>query len=432
MYWNKDIETMTRADMRELQGKRLADRVARIYDNVELYRKKMDDIGLKPGDIRTIDDLSKLPFTTKTDLRDSYPYGMLCTPMANVVRIHASSGTTGKQTVVAYTKRDLEVWNDVMARSLIMAGVSTKDIIHIAYGYGLFTGGLGAHYGAEYIGAVAIPVSTGNTSRQIQIMKDFGSTVLMCTPSYALYLAEVLEETGDIDKIGVKVGIFGAEPWTEEMRELIEQRLRLSAHDIYGLSEIIGPGVACECQAKAGLHIAEDHFVPEIINPETGEVLGDGQTGELVFTCITKEALPLIRYRTRDIATLHYDTCECGRTSVRMTKPSGRVDDMLIIRGVNVFPSQIESVLMGITEASPYFMLVVDRVGNLDKLEIQVEMSQDFFSDEVRALESLKERIRREVESTLGISASIRLVEPKSIQRSEGKAVRVIDNRKLY
>ncbi len=319
-----------------------------------------------------------------------------------------------------------------MARSFIMAGVSTKDIIHVSYGYGLFTGGLGAHYGAEHIGAVTIPVSTGNTSRQMQVMRDFGSTVLMCTPSYALHLAEALEESGNIDHIKLRVGVFGAEPWTEEMRSVIEKKLNIKAHDIYGLSEVMGPGVACECSCKNGLHVSEDHFIPEIINSETGEVLGEGQTGELVFTCVTKEALPLLRYRTRDIATLHYDTCECGRTSVRMTKPSGRVDDMLIIRGVNVFPSQIESVLMGISEASPYFMLVVDRVGNLDRLEIQVEMKPDFFSDEIRALEGLKERISKSIESTLGISASVRLVEPKSIPRSEGKAVRVIDNRKIY
>lgn len=432
MYWNKEIETMSREDMRKLQGERLRSTVARVYANVELYRKKMDAIGLKPEDIHGIDDLVKLPFTTKTDLRDSYPYNMICTPMENVVRIHASSGTTGKQTVVAYTKNDIELWNDCMARCLTMSGATAKDFVHVAYGYGLFTGGLGAHYGSEYIGAVTVPVSTGNTKRQIQIMKDFGSTVLMCTPSYALHLAEALEEAGELGNIKLRVGVFGAEPWTEEMRSLIEQKLRISAHDIYGLSEIIGPGVAGECIEKKGLHIAEDHFIPEIINSVTGEVLAEGESGELVFTCITKEALPLIRYRTRDISKLNYSSCGCGRTAVRMSKPSGRVDDMLIIRGVNVFPSQIESVLMGISEASPYFMLVVDRVNNLDTLEIQVEMKPEFFSDEVRALEGLKERIRKEVDSTLGISATIRLVEPKTIARSEGKAVRIVDNRKLY
>jgi len=432
MYWNEKIETMPREQMRALQSENLRSAVKRVYDNVSSYRAKMDAIGLKPEDIRSIDDLPKLPFTTKTDLRDAYPYGMITVPMDQVVRIHASSGTTGKQTVVAYTKNDIDLWSEVMARSLTMTGTTQKDIVHVSYGYGLFTGGLGAHYGAERVGATTVPVSTGNTKRQLQIMHDFGSTVLMCTPSYALYLAESAEEAGIINDLKLRVGIFGAEPWTEEMRQQIEERLHISAHDIYGLSEIIGPGVSCECEAKSGLHVNEDHFVPEIINPDTGEVLGEGMRGELVFSCITKEAMPLIRYRTRDISFLNYQTCSCGRTSVRMTKPSGRVDDMLIIRGVNVFPSQIESVLMGITEASPYFMLVVDRVDNLDRLEVQVEMRPEFFSDEVRVIEGLANRIRKEIDSTLGISAAVTLVEPKSIQRSEGKAVRVIDKRKLY
>ena len=432
MYWNEKIETMSRDEMRELQSANLRSAVARVYENVKSYRAKMDAIGLKPGDIKSIDDLQKLPFTTKTDLRDAYPYDMIAVPMDQVVRVHASSGTTGKQTVVAYTKKDIELWSEVLARSLTMSGASNKDIVHISYGYGLFTGGLGAHYGAECIGATTIPVSTGNTKRQIQIMRDFGSTVLMCTPSYALYLAEALEEAGGIDGLKLRVGIFGAEPWTEEMRTLIEERLHLSAHDIYGLSEIIGPGVSCECAAKKGMHVQEDHFVPEIIDSDTGAVLGEGVAGELVFSCITKEAMPLIRYRTRDISKLTYGKCECGRTTVRMSKPSGRADDMLIIRGVNVFPSQIESVLMGITEASPFFMLVVDRVDNLDRLEIQVEMRPEYFSDEIRKLETLERKIRKEIESTLGIAATITLVEPKSIQRSEGKAVRVIDKRKLY
>ena len=432
MYWDERIETMPREQMRALQSENLRSAVRRVYENVKSYRAKMDAIGLKPEDIRSIDDLPKLPFTTKTDLRDAYPYGMICVPMEDVVRIHASSGTTGKQTVVAYTKNDVDLWSNVMARSLVMTGTTKNDIVHVSYGYGLFTGGLGAHYGAELVGATTIPVSTGNTKRQIQIMQDFGSTILMCTPSYALYLAESAEEAGVIGDLKLRVGIFGAEPWTEEMRRQIEERLHISAHDIYGLSEVIGPGVSCECEAKNGLHVAEDHFVPEIINPDTGEVLGEGVKGELVFSCITKEAMTLLRYRTRDISSLNYQTCSCGRTSVRMTNPSGRVDDMLIIRGVNVFPSQIESVLMGITEASPYFMLVVDRVDNLDRLEVQVEMRPEFFSDEVRVIESITNRIRREIESTLGISAAVTLVEPKSIQRSEGKAVRVIDKRKLY
>jgi phenylacetate-CoA ligase len=432
MYWNEKIETMPREQMREIQSENLRSAVKRVYENVGSYRRKMDAIGLKPEDIKSVDDLPKLPFTTKEDLREAYPYGMLCVPMENVVRIHASSGTTGKQTVVAYTKNDIDLWSEVMARMLVMTGATKNDIVHVAYGYGLFTGGLGAHYGAECIGATTIPVSTGNTKRQIQIMRDFGSTVLMCTPSYALYLAESLEEAGAIDDLKLRIGIFGAEPWTEEMRKKIEERLHISAHDIYGLSEVIGPGVSCECGAKNGLHVAEDHFIPEIIDPESGEVLGEGMRGELVFSCVTKEAMPLIRYRTRDISTLDYGVCSCGRTSVRMTKPSGRVDDMIIIRGVNVFPSQIESVLMGITEASPYFMLIVDRVNNLDRLEVQVEMQPEFFSDEVRMIEKLANKIKREIQSTLGLSAEVTLVEPKSIQRSEGKAVRVIDKRKIY
>jgi len=394
--------------------------------------KKMDQIGLKPEDIRSIDDLHMLPFTTKDDLREAYPYGMISVPMEQVVRVHASSGTTGKQTVVAYTKNDIDLWSEVMARSLTMTGVTRNDIVHVSYGYGLFTGGLGSHYGAECIGAVTVPVSTGNTKRQVQLLRDFGATVLMCTPSYALYLAETIEQAGFLDELKLRVGIFGAEPWTEEMRLMIEEKLRLSAHDIYGLSEIIGPGVSCECGMKNGLHVAEDHFVPEIIDPKTDKPMDEGEYGELVFTCITKEAMPLIRYRTRDISSLNYQKCECGRTSVRMSKPKGRVDDMLIIRGVNVFPSQIESVLMGITETAPFFMLVVDRVNNLDTLEVKVEMRPEFFSDEVRVIERLRNRIAREIESALGLSVIVTLAEPKSIERSEGKAVRVIDRRKLY
>ncbi len=432
MYWNKEIETMPREKLRELQGKRLVDAVERVYKNVAPYRKKMQDIGLEPGDIRSIDDLYKLPFTTKDDLRDNYPFGLNAVPMSEITEIHASSGTTGKQTVVTYTDNDLKIWGEVAARSITMAGGTNKDIVHVSYGYGLFTGGLGAHYGGQTIGAATIPVSAGNTKRQIQIMRDFGSTILMCTPSYALYLAEAAEELGAVNDIKLRAGIFGAEPWTEPMRREIEQRLHISAYDIYGLSEIIGPGVSGECNFKCGLHVQEDHFIPEIINSATGEQLPAGQAGELVFTCVTKEAMPLIRYRTRDISTLTYDACECGRTTARMSKPSGRADDMLIIRGVNVFPSQIESVLMGINEASAYYMLVVDRKNNLDTLEIQVEMRPEFFSDEVRVLENLKRKIAKEMESTLGLSAAIKLVEPKSIGRSEGKAVHIIDNRHLY
>ncbi|MDR1117516.1 MAG: phenylacetate--CoA ligase [Oscillospiraceae bacterium] len=432
MYWNEKYETMSRGEMRELQGGRLRDAVGRVYKNVAAYRKKMDDAGITPEDIKGIDDLEKLPFTTKDDLRDTYPFGMTAVPMEEVTEIHASSGTTGKQTVVTYTQNDVDLWAEVAARSITMAGGTKKDIVHVSYGYGLFTGGLGAHYGGQTVGAATIPVSAGNTKRQLQIMTDFGSTILMCTPSYALYLAEAIEEAGIKDQIRLKTGIFGAEPWTEEMRREIERRLGIRAHDIYGLSEIIGPGVSCECEYQTGMHVQEDHFVPEIIDPETGKQLSPGTPGELAFTCITKEAMPLIRYRTKDISVLNYETCRCGRTTVRMLKPSGRVDDMLIIRGVNVFPSQIETVLMGINEASAHYFLVVDRIDNLDRLEIQVEMRPEFFSDEVRKLEELKVRIAKEMESTLGISASIRLVEPKGIKRSEGKAVRLQDNRKLY
>ena len=432
MIWNEHIETMSRDEMNQLQSDNLRSAVKRVYEFVGPYRRKMQQIGLEPGDIKSIDDLHKLPFTTKDDLRDAYPYGMISVPMEQVIRLHASSGTTGKQTVVAYTKNDIDLWSEVMARSLTMTGVTRNDIVHVSYGYGLFTGGLGSHYGAECIGAVTVPVSTGNTKRQVQLLRDFGATVLMCTPSYALYLAETIEQAGFLDELKLRVGIFGAEPWTEEMRLMIEEKLRLSAHDIYGLSEIIGPGVSCECGMKNGLHVAEDHFVPEIIDPKTDKPMDEGEYGELVFTCITKEAMPLIRYRTRDISSLNYQKCECGRTSVRMSKPKGRVDDMLIIRGVNVFPSQIESVLMGITETAPFFMLVVDRVNNLDTLEVKVEMRPEFFSDEVRVIERLRNRIAREIESALGLSVIVTLAEPKSIERSEGKAVRVIDRRKLY
>ncbi len=430
--WNAEVETMEAGVLKALQSQRLADTVQRMYNNVPAYRAKMDEIGLKPEHIQSVEDLHKLPFTLKQDLRDGYPYGMFAAPLEDVVRIHASSGTTGKQTVVGYTAEDIVVWQEVMARAFVAAGGSKDSVVHVAYGYGLFTGGLGAHYGSEYIGAATVPVSVGNTKRQIQIMKDFGSTLLCATPSYALYLAEVLEETGiSPDELQLCSGIFGAEAWTENMRQEIEARLKIKAFDIYGLSEIIGPGVSFECHCQNGLHVNEDHFIPEIIDPDTGEVLPDGTPGELVFTCITKQALPLIRYRTRDIATLTHEPCACGRTLVRMSKPRGRTDDMLIIRGVNVFPSQVESVLLSIGETAPHYMLVVDRVDNLDTLEILVEMTDAFFSDEVRQIAKLEERIRKEVESVLGIYAKVRLVEPRTIQRSEGKAQRVQDNRKL-
>ncbi len=427
-----EFECMEREELKKLQGERLAKTVQRVYDNVPHYRAKMDEIGLKPSDIKTVDDLRKLPFTVKQDLRDTYPYGLFACPMDEVNRIHASSGTTGKQTVVGYTKNDLDIFDECVARAIVAAGGSHKDFFHVSYGYGLFTGGLGLHGGATRVGASVIPVSTGNTKRQVQIMKDFGSTMICCTPSYALYIAETMEEMGMTpDDFSLKAGIFGAEPWTEEMRHEIEKKLGLKAYDIYGLSEIMGPGVSFECEAQAGMHVNEDHFIPEIIDPDTGEVLPYGEEGELVFTCITKEALPLIRYRTRDIAKLDICKCECGRTFLRMCKPRGRSDDMLIIRGVNVFPSQVESVLLEMGFATPNYQLVVDRQGNLDSLEVLVEMDSSFFSDTVAGIRDKEKQIASAINGTLQIAAQVKLVEPKSIARSEGKAVRVIDKRKL-
>ncbi len=429
-YWNQTCECMPREEMNKLQSERLVNTVKRIYHNVPFYREKMQKKGVEPGDIKGIEDLSKLPFTYKQDLRDTYPYGMFAVPMSEIIRIHASSGTTGRKTVVGYTRKDIDTWAEVMARTLSSAGATKDSIIQVAYGYGLFTGGLGAHYGAERVGASVIPISGGNTKLQLQIMKDFGTTLLACTPSYALYMAEELEEAG-IKKgdLKLKAGVFGAEPWSAKMRDEIEQRLGILAIDIYGLSEVIGPGVATECPCKCGLHVQEDHFIPEIINPDTEEVLPPGSKGELVFTTVTKEGLPLLRYRTRDISSLEYGKCDCGRTLVRMSKVSGRTDDMLIIRGVNVFPSQIESVLLELGETAPHYLLIVDRIDNLDILEVQVEMTQTMFSDEVKKIEDLERLIKKEIENTLGISAKVRLVEPKTIQRSEGKAKRVIDKR---
>ena len=431
-YWNPTYECMSREEMSRVQTDRLINTVKRIYHNVPFYRDKMQKKGIEPGDIKTVEDLKKLPFTYKQDLRDTYPYGLFAVPMSEIIRIHASSGTTGRQTVVGYTRKDIDTWSEVMARTLTCAGADKDSFIQVAYGYGLFTGGLGAHYGAERIGASVIPISGGNTKRQLQIMKDFGTTLLACTPSYALYMAEEMEEAGiKKEDLKLKAGVFGAEPWSANMRNEIEERLGILAIDIYGLSEVIGPGVATECPCKNGLHIQEDHFIPEIIDPVTEEVLPCGSKGELVFTTITKEGLPLIRYRTRDISCLDYETCECGRTLVRMSKVSGRTDDMLIIRGVNVFPSQIESVLLEIGETAPHYLLIVDRVDNLDNLEVWVEMTPNLFSDEVKKIEDIEKKIKREIESTLGINAKVRLVEPKTIERSEGKAKRVIDKRKL-
>ncbi len=431
MVWDKN-EQLSRDEMRDLQGKRLKETITRVYRSVAPYRKKMDEAGVTPDDIQTVDDLKKLPFTYKQDLRDNYPFGLFAVPMDDVVRVHASSGTTGKQTVVGYTRNDLALWGEVMARTFTAGGVTKKDIGHISYGYGLFTGGLGAHGGSETIGCATVPVSTGNTNRQIQILRDFGCSFICCTPSYALYIAETLEQMGvDPAALPLRVGFFGAEPWTENMRREIENRLKITTRDIYGLSEIIGPGVSFECECQNGLHVNEDHFIPEIIDPETGEVLPEGSAGELVFTCITKEALPLIRYRTRDVSRLQTAPCACGRTLVKMMKPAGRTDDMLIIRGVNVFPSQVESVLLEFSAAAPYYLLVVDRVGNLDTLEIQVELTEEAFSDQVRQLEKLGKDIRRSIESTLGIAAQVKLVEPRTLPRSEGKAKHILDKRAL-
>lgn len=431
--WNPEMETMDREELRKIQGERLKATVKRVYENVPYYAEKMKKAGVTPEDINTVDDLRKLPFTTKNDLRDNYPFGTFAVPLKDVVRVHASSGTTGKQTVVGYTQNDIQTWAECVARCLYCAGVGKNDIVHVAYGYGLFTGGLGLHYGAEMVGATVIPVSGGNTARQIQLLKDFGATVLCCTPSYALFIADEMASAGITkDDIKLRAGIFGAEPWSEEMKIQIEQRLGIKAYDIYGLSEIMGPGVSMNCQCQSDLHIISDHFIAEIIDPETGEVLPEGTRGELVFTCITKEALPLIRYRTRDLSVLTHEPCACGRTSTRMRKVTGRSDDMLIIRGVNVFPSQIESVLLKYSEVEPHYMIYVDRVNHLDIMEIHIEMNRSIFSDKIKTIESIENRIRHEIESTLGLSAKIKLVEPKSIQRSEGKAKRVVDKRKIF
>ncbi len=431
MIWNEAKECMSRDEIHALQSARLKKMVGHVYHNVEFYRKKMQQMGLEPGDINNIDDLNKLPFTTKNDLRDNYPFGLFAVPQSEVVRIHASSGTTGKATVVGYTRKDIDIWQECVARVLAMAGVGSHDKIQVAYGYGLFTGGLGLHYGAENLGATVIPMSTGNTQKLITMMQDFGATAIACTPSYLLHIAETLEETGKINNINLKAAICGAEPWTENMRKQIEEKLHLNAFDIYGLSEIMGPGVAADCEFHQGLHVYEDHFVPEIINPDTLEPCKEGEVGELVFTTLTKEALPLFRYRTKDLTSITYEKCECGRTLARISRFKGRSDDMLIIRGVNVFPSQVEAALLEIGETSPHYMLIVDRVNNLDILEVQVEVEERFFSDEIKQLENLTQKISRVLQSALGLSVKVKLVEPKTIQRSEGKAKRVIDKRQL-
>lgn len=431
MIWNDDFETLPREAIESLQLRRLQQTVERVYATVPFYQQSFKQAGITPADIKNLSDLQRLPFTLKQDMRDNYPYGLFAVPLEQIVRIHASSGTTGKPTVVGYTRRDIDTWTELMARSFVAAGAHKGDVIHNAYGYGLFTGGLGAHYGAERVGASVIPMSGGNTKKQLMIMQDFGSTVLTCTPSYSLFLAEVAAEEGiDIRKLKLKVGILGAEPWSEKMRQEIQEKLNIKAIDIYGLSEILGPGVGIECiEAQNGLHIWEDHFIPEIIHPDTGEVLPIGEKGELVITTITKEGIPLIRYRTRDITRLIKEPCICGRTHARIERLSGRSDDMLIIRGVNVFPSQIESVLFNIEGVEPHYQLIVERDGNLDTLEVQVEVNEQTFSDEIKELQGLSNKIKNDIKDLLGVTCKVRLVEPKTITRSEGKAVRVIDNR---
>ena len=431
MIWNEYIETADRERLRLIQNERLVRMVERIYYNVPFYRNRLQEKGIEPGDIKSVDQLKDLPFTTKDDLRDNYPFGLFTVPQCEIVRLHASSGTTGKPTVIGYTRKDLQTWSEVVARSLTMAGVGKTDIIQVAYGYGLFTGGLGVHYGSEKVGAAVIPISGGNTKKQIQIMTDFGATALACTPSYAAFLGESIQKAGiNPSKIKLKAAICGAEPWTNGLRKQIESLLNVKAYDIYGLSEIIGPGVSMECECQDGMHIFEDHFIPEIIDPETLEVLPYGEIGELVFTTITKEAIPLLRYRTRDLTRLCVGKCDCGRTLIKMDKCVGRSDDMLIIRGVNVFPSQIESVLLEMSETTPHYQLVIDRVNNIDTLSVDVEINDHFWSDEIKEIENLKKRIHHNIASLIGINAKINLVEPHTIERFEGKAKRVIDKRK--
>ncbi len=428
-----EIETMPRDQLKKLQGERLCKQVQRMYARVPLFRRRMQEAGLGPDDIHGLEDLPKIPFSYKKDLRDEYPYGLFAEPLENIVRLHASSGTTGKQIVVGYTRGDLERWAECICRMFAAIGMDTSSRIQNAFGYGLFTGGFGIHSAGEHYGATVIPISAGNTQRQMNTMVDFGATTLTCTPSYAMYLAESVEEAGLRDKIKLKQGIFGAEPWTENMRQEIQNKLGIKAYDIYGLTELMGPGVAYECDQQAGMHICEDHFIAEIIDPETGEVLPEGSTGELVFSSITKEGFPILRYRTRDICSLIYEPCACGRTHVRMRKPAGRSDDMMIIRGVNVFPSQIEEVLLKVSGGglTPNYQIVVDRVNNTDTLDINVEMSEQMFSDAIRSVERVERSIEAQLRSILGIGAKVHLRSPKSIERSEGKAKRIIDNRKL-
>jgi phenylacetate-CoA ligase len=432
MIWNETIECMDRESLRRMQSIRLRKVVECVYHNTPFYRKKMQEMGVMPDDINDMDDIVKLPFTTKYDLRDNYPFGLCAVPMRQIVRIHASSGTTGKPTVVGYTRKDLSGWTECLSRCFSAYGADNSDFFQVAYGYGLFTGGLGAHYGAENIGASVIPMSSGNTEKQITLMHDFGATVLCCTPSYALFIADAIKDSGiSRNELKLKIGAFGAEPWTENMRKEIEEKLGIKAYDIYGLSEIAGPGVGYECECQDGTHLNEDHFFPEIIDPLTLQPVKQGQTGELVFTHLTKEGMPLLRYRTKDLTALRYDTCKCGRTLVRMDRILGRSDDMLIIRGVNVFPSQFESVILEMEEFEPHYLLTVDRINNTDRMELKVEVRPGFYSDEISKMLVLKKKLTARLQSVLGLGVDVKLVEPRSIERSTGKAKRIIDNRKL-
>ncbi|MDD2221381.1 MAG: phenylacetate--CoA ligase [Clostridia bacterium] len=432
LYWNRPRECMERGQLEVLQLRRLQKTVQAVYHNVSYYREKMQEADIYPEDIRSLADVVNLPFTTKQDLRDSYPYGSFAVPLSQIVRLHASTGTTGKPTVVGYTREDIDAWAELTARGICCVGGGKDDVVQVSYGYGLFTGGLGMHYGAERMGASVIPTSAGNSRRQAMLMNDFGSTILCCTPSYALLLSEILKEAKiPVEDLKLKIGIFGAEPWTEQMRDEIQKRLQINAYNIYGLSEVMGPGVSIECPEKNGMHIWEDHFLPEVINPETGEPLPDGQIGELVISCITKQGMPMVRYRTRDLTSITHEKCACGRTHARIARIMGRSDDMLIIRGVNVFPSQVESALLAMGEVSPHYHLVVTRENNLDILEVQVEVSENLFSDKVRSLEGLAARVKKEVENTINLGCKISLVEPRSLPRSEGKSVRVTDLRKI-
>ena len=426
------IECMSREEMKALQSEKLVKQVKNVYENVAFYRKKMDEMGVKPEDIKSIDDIGKLPFTTKEDLRDNNPFGLLAVPQSKIARVQGTSGTTGKLTLASYTQNDVDVWGECVARALTMAGLTEEDRLHVCYGYGLFTGGMGLDLGARALGCMSIPMSSGNTQRQLMCMEDFGATAFACTPSYALYLSEAAKEAGIVDRLQLKAGINGAEPWTDEMRLQIEENLNVNCFDIYGLCEITGPGVAMDCIHHKGLHVYEDYFYPEVLDPVTHEPVADGETGELVFTTLSKEGMPLLRYRTKDLTSIDHTPCECGRTLPRIQKFTGRTDDMKVIRGVNVFPTQVETALLSIGEGvAPHYMLVVDRENNLDVLTVMVEVDEKYFSDEIRKLEALKNKIAAVLKQALGVSVRVKLCEPKTIQRSEGKAKRVIDNRNL-